>query len=130
MGAYGIGLGRLMAAVVETHHDTDGIIWPRSIAPFDATILVLGREAASLQLAEEAASSLERAGLDVLLDDRDERAGVKFNDADLVGIPVRVSVGRRALASGAVEVKLRGGPEVDQVRPAELGDWASELLKT
>ncbi len=123
MGAYGIGLGRLMAAVVETHHDADGIVWPASIAPFDATILVLGSEPGLVALAEAAASTLEQAGLDVLLDDRDERAGVKFKDADLVGIPVRIGVGRRALGSGAVEAKLRAAPSVDQVRIGELADW-------
>jgi len=130
MGAYGIGLGRLMAAVVETHHDANGIIWPRSLAPFDATVLVLGPKAELLQLAEEAASSLERAGLEVMLDDRDERAGVKFKDADLIGFPVRVGVGRHTLASGAVEIKLRTGPGEDQVRLAELGEWAGARLKT
>jgi prolyl-tRNA synthetase len=129
MGAYGIGLGRLMAAVVETHHDTDGIIWPRSIAPFDATVLVLGSEPGLLSLAEDTARSLELAGLDVLLDDRDERAGVKFKDADLIGIPARIGVGRRALSSGAVEVKLRAEPGVEQLRPAELRHWASALVK-
>jgi prolyl-tRNA synthetase len=129
MGAYGIGLGRLMAAVVETHHDRDGIVWPRSVAPFDASILVLGSEPELLPLAEEAASSLEQAGLDVLLDDRDERAGVKFKDADLIGIPARIGVGRRVLATGALEVKLRAEPGVDQLWPAELGEWASALVK-
>jgi prolyl-tRNA synthetase len=125
MGAYGIGLGRLMAAVVEAHHDDDGIIWPASIAPFDATVLVLGAEPELAALAEAAAAVLEQAGLDVLLDDRDERAGVKFKDADLIGIPVRIGVGRRAPGSGAIEAKLRNGPDVDAVPLAELAEWVA-----
>src|SRR5579859_742783 len=112
MGAYGIGLGRLMAAVVETHHDADGIIWPKLIAPFDAVVLTLGPEPELAALAEAAICQLERAGLDVLYDDRDERPGVKFKDADLIGIPLRVAAGRRGLAANAVECKPRGSRDV------------------
>jgi prolyl-tRNA synthetase len=126
MGAYGIGLGRLMAAVVEAHHDADGIVWPTSIAPFDATVLVLGNEPGLTALGEAATAALARAGLEVLLDDRDERAGVKFKDADLIGIPVRIGVGRRALDAGTVEAKLRQGRSVDQVQVAALAEWATE----
>jgi prolyl-tRNA synthetase len=119
-GAYGIGLGRLMAAVVETHHDADGIIWPKSVAPFDAVVLTLGPEPELVALAEAAVGELERAGLDVLYDDRDERPGVKFKDADLIGIPVRVGVGRRGLAANAVECKTRGLSEVELVGVTDL----------
>src|SRR5262249_45147047 len=87
MGCYGIGLGRIMAAAVELLHDQDGIIWPPSIAPFAATVLTLGPEAELQELAERAVQVLLGAGLDVLYDDRDVRAGVKFKDADLIGIP-------------------------------------------
>jgi prolyl-tRNA synthetase len=97
MGAYGIGLGRLLAAVVEAHHDEDGIIWPPSLAPFDATVLTLGPEPELAATAEQICADLNRAGLEVLYDDRDERAGVKFKDADLIGIPRRIGVGRRGI---------------------------------
>ncbi len=134
MGAYGIGLGRLMAAIVEAHHDPDGIVWPLASAPFDATVLRLGAEPELAGIAEAAAAALEQAGLDVFLDDRDERAGVKFKDADLIGIPLRVSVGRRALATGAVaaklvEAKLRDAPNIDVVPLGALADWATEHLR-
>jgi prolyl-tRNA synthetase len=128
MGAYGIGLGRLMAAVVEAHHDADGIIWPAALAPFDATVLSLGFEAEVQALAEAAAASLAAAGHEVLYDDRDERAGVKFKDADLVGVPLRISIGRRALASGRVEARTRGNPNVHEVRLDELAEWARQCL--
>lgn len=97
MGAYGIGLGRLLAAVVEAHHDADGIIWPPSLAPFDVTVLTLGPEAELATTAEDVCAELQKGGLEVLYDDRDERAGVKFKDADLIGIPRRISVGRRGI---------------------------------
>jgi prolyl-tRNA synthetase len=115
MGAYGIGLGRLMAAIVEAHHDADGIIWPASVAPFDAVVMTLGAEPELATLAEAAVCELERAGLEVLYDDRDERAGVKFKDADLIGVPLRIGVGRRAIAANAVEWKRRSSREVELV---------------
>jgi prolyl-tRNA synthetase len=127
MGAYGIGLGRLMAAIVEAHHDTDGILWPMSVAPFDAVVLTLGVEAELAPLAEAAACELERAGLEVLYDDRDERAGVKLKDADLIGVPLRIGVGRRAIASGAVEWKLRTSREVESVPVGNLAARAATL---
>jgi prolyl-tRNA synthetase len=129
MGAYGIGLGRLMAAAVEAHHDTDGIIWPRSLAPFDATVLTLGAEPELADLAEAAVCELERAGLDVLYDDRDERAGVKFMDADLVGIPLRIGIGRRALGARTVEWKLRAGSTLETVPLAELAQRAESFSR-
>src|SRR5262249_33504192 len=125
MGAYGIGLGRLLAAVVEAHHDADGIIWPASLAPFDATVLTLGGEPELGPIAEAAAQALADAGLEVLYDDRDERAGVKFKDADLIGAPLRIGVGRRALASDTVEWKRRAAPALEQV---PLADLATRVL--
>jgi prolyl-tRNA synthetase len=108
MGSYGIGLGRVMAAVVEHHHDDAGIVWPRSIAPFDVVVLALGGEPETTAAAEDAVRALTTAGLDVLVDDRDERPGVKFKDADLIGVPLRVAVGSRGLSEGrCVEWKLR-----------------------
>jgi prolyl-tRNA synthetase len=104
MGCYGIGLGRLMACVAEAHHDDDGLIWPASIAPYPVHLVALpGGESVADQLYTE----LQRAGIEVLYDDRDERAGVKFKDADLLGMPLRLTVGERSLASGGVEFKRR-----------------------
>ena len=109
MGCYGIGVGRLLACIIEAHHDDQGIIWPISVAPFEVQIVVLtGRKpAGELEAAEKLYAQLKAAGLDVLLDDRDERAGVKFNDADLIGIPIRLTVGSRGLANGQIEMKMR-----------------------
>src|SRR5512146_1475364 len=117
MGSYGIGVERIMAAAIELHHDDDGIIWPLSIAPYRATVLTLGKEPELAKAAEEVVAALARAGIDVLYDDRDERAGVKFKDADLVGIPIRIAVGKKGLAEGKVEWKLRSwaGKQVELV---------------
>jgi prolyl-tRNA synthetase len=104
MGSYGIGLGRVMAAAVEQRHDEDGIRWPRSLAPYDVHVVAL---AGAEQQAEEAAQVLAHAGADVLLDDRDLRAGEKFADADLIGLPLRVTVGKKTLEDGMVDVKDR-----------------------
>lgn len=96
MGSYGIGLERIMAAAIELHHDADGIIWPQSIAPFDVVVTVTNTKQAEIKDAgERLYTELQQAGLDVLLDDRDERAGVKFKDADLIGIPYRITVGKK-----------------------------------
>ncbi len=109
MGCYGIGLGRLMAAVIEAHHDEKGIIWPTSIAPFQVIILVLNSaEPAQAMLGERLYKELSQE-FEVLYDDRDESAGVKFNDADLIGVPVQVVVGPQGLSSGELEVRRRGG---------------------
>lgn len=109
MGSYGIGPGRLMACIAEAHHDDKGLVWPASVAPFDVAITPIGgaKEPAVAQAAEELYRSLVGAGLEVLLDDRDERAGVKFADTDLVGAPWRVTVAARGVAEGVVEVKGR-----------------------
>jgi len=128
MGSYGIGVERVMAAAVELHHDADGIIWPFSIAPFHATVLTMGKEPELAQAAEEVAAALGRAGMEVLLDDRDERAGVKFKDADLIGIPLRIAVGKRGLAEGKIEWKLRRGKQVDLVLLGDVEAHARALL--
>jgi prolyl-tRNA synthetase len=128
MGSYGIGVERVMAAAVELHHDADGIIWPFSIAPFHATVLTMGKEPELAQAAEEVAEALGRAGMEVLLDDRDERAGVKFKDADLIGIPLRIAVGKRGLAEGKIEWKLRRGKQVDLVPLGDVEAQARALL--
>jgi prolyl-tRNA synthetase len=107
MGSYGIGLDRIVAAAVELGSDEAGIVWPPSIAPYHASVLALGAEPTVLAAAERVAADLEAAGLEVLLDDREERPGVKFKDADLIGLPLRLAVGARSLAAGGAEWKLR-----------------------
>jgi len=128
MGSYGIGVGRVMAAAIELHHDADGIIWPWSIAPYQAHVLTLGGEPALAELAEEVVAILEQAGLDVLYDDRDARAGVKFKDADLLGMPLRLGIGRRGLADRAVEWKPRAGGAVESVPVADLPERLRTLI--
>jgi len=120
MGSYGIGIGRVMAAAIERHHDDDGIIWPFSIAPYHAQVVALGTDPALLALVEEVVTALVAAGLDVLYDDRDARAGVKFKDADLLGMPLRITVGRKGLAERTVEWKPRRARAVEIVAVAEL----------
>ncbi|MGI5864255.1 MAG: proline--tRNA ligase [Myxococcales bacterium] len=113
MGSYGIGVERVAAAAVELYHDEDGIRWPLSIAPFHATVLSLqARDAEVAAAAEKLVEQLEKAGVETLYDDRDERPGIKFKDADLIGIPLRFSVGKKGLADGKVELKIRGEKEM------------------
>ena len=112
MGSYGIGVGRLLACVAEEHHDQQGLTWPASVAPFDVYVVALrGGEDGAAQLASEMAEQ----GLDVLLDDRDERPGVKFNDADLIGVPIRMTVSARTVADGQAELKLRRDAQPSRV---------------
>jgi prolyl-tRNA synthetase len=118
MGSYGIGPGRIMAAAIEQHHDENGIIWPRELAPYDAHILVL---AGAEEVAGRAAEALSAAGYDVLLDDRDARAGEKFADADLIGCPIRVTAGKKSLEDGKVDVKDRATGEEARLDVADLG---------
>jgi prolyl-tRNA synthetase len=119
MGSYGIGPGRVLAAAVEQGHDEHGIVWPRSLAPYDVHVVALpGVE----EQAERAAAALEPAGLDVLLDDRDARAGEKFADADLLGMPLRVTVGKKTLEDGAVDLRDRKTGEERRVPIAELAE--------
>jgi prolyl-tRNA synthetase len=118
MGSYGIGPGRTMAAIIEQHYDEHGIVWPRSVAPYDVHLIALqGLE----ERAEEVARKLDEAGDEVLLDDRDQRAGEKFADADLIGLPVRVTVGKQTLEDGAVDVRIRGTGDERRVAIGELG---------
>jgi prolyl-tRNA synthetase len=117
MGSYGIGPGRTMAAIIEQHYDEHGIVWPRSVAPYDVHLIALpGLE----EQAGEVARKLDEAGDEVLLDDRDQRAGEKFADADLIGLPVRVTVGKKTLEDGAVDVRLRETGEERRVGIDEL----------
>lgn len=127
MGSYGIGLERLMAAIIETHHDEWGIIWPASVAPFDVHIVTVGSDDAINMAAQRVYDDVRAASFDALLDDRKESAGVKFNDADLIGVPVRFAISKKSLAEGGVEVKLRAEKERAIVPFAEILDWLAAL---
>jgi prolyl-tRNA synthetase len=108
MGSYGIDVGRLMACVAEEHHDSQGLIWPDSITPYPVHLVVLGSKDGSVEKeAETFYQALIKSGLEPLYDDRNERAGVKFNDADLIGIPLRVTISDRSLTGGGFEFKRR-----------------------
>ena len=112
MGCYGIGVSRLVSAVIEQNNDSEGIIWPPEVAPFDVIILPLDvTDEAIMNLAKDVYSQVIEAGKEALLDDRDERAGIKFKDADLLGIPVQVVIGRTAIKDNVVEIKVRSSKE-------------------
>jgi prolyl-tRNA synthetase len=129
MGSYGIGLGRLMACIIEQHHDEHGIIWPPNVAPFDVSLISLARPGSEIEAAADGLYEwLKENGFEVLYDDRDERAGVKFNDADLIGIPVRLTVSERAMAQGGVELKLRWEAERHLVPDAEIVETIARAL--
>lgn len=123
MGSYGIGLDRLMAVIVEMHHDKDGIVWPASVAPYDLHLMSLGKGEEVRQAADKLYGDLQAAGFEVYYDDRNASAGVKFKDADLIGIPLRVAVGARGLAQGGVEVKPRNSADRQLVPLDELVDY-------
>jgi len=127
MGCYGIGVGRSAAAAIEQNHDANGIIWPPAIAPFDVVTLPLNMDNADVvKAAEDIYKSLVESGLDPALDDRDVRSGVKFNDADLIGYPVQVVVGKKGLAEGKAEIKIRRSGEKISV---PLGEAAAAVKK-
>ncbi|MBL9122257.1 MAG: proline--tRNA ligase, partial [Planctomycetaceae bacterium] len=108
MGCYGIGVNRILAGLIETKHDEQGIVWPMSLAPYEVILAPLNvTQEDVMQVAEKLHETLAAAGVDVLLDDRDQRAGVKFKDADLIGIPLRVVIGGRSFKDGKLEVKWR-----------------------
>ena len=126
-GSYGVGPARVMAAAVEQSHDENGIVWPASIAPYDAHVLALhGGSDQVLEEADRVALALSEAALDVLLDDRDERPGEKFADADLIGAPLRVIVGKKTLEDGAVDVRRRDGSDEGRVAVSEVLKWAKD----
>jgi prolyl-tRNA synthetase len=129
MGCYGIGLGRLLAAVVEQHHDDKGIIWPLSVAPYHVYLCPLYREGSRVaEATEKLYGELEAAGLEVLYDDREESPGVKFNDADLLGIPCRVTVSPRTLEKDSVEFKKRSEKQAEIVPLGEIVAKLKELI--
>ena len=129
MGCYGIGVSRLLSAIVEQHSDENGIVWPRSIAPFDVHVIPVNvKKEEQVELSEKVTELLENAGYKVLVDDRRERPGVKFADSDLIGIPARITVGKKA-AEGIVEIKLRRTGETLEVKLDELLNSLQILLK-
>jgi len=129
MGCYGIGVTRTLQAVIEQSNDKDGIIWPVSVAPFTVCItpLSVASDAPVMKLAQKIYADLLSRGADVILDDRDERPGVKFKDADLVGFPIRIGIGEKSLAKGEVEIKPRGGSLI-AVKPEEAVEKVLELI--
>ena len=129
MGSYGIGVSRLLSAVAEQTADDNGLVWPDSIAPFDVHVIpVNAKKADQMEMANELTVALEKAGYDVLVDDRKERAGVKFADSDLIGIPIRITVGKKA-SDGIVEVKIRKTGETVEVKTEEVVNTVAILLK-
>ena len=131
MGCYGIGVGRTMAAAIEQNNDKDGIVWPRAIAPYEVVVAVVNaKKDDQLAYGEEIYKECQAAGLDTLLDDRKERAGVKFKDCDLIGYPLRVTIGPKAVESDTIEIKVRKTGEVITCSRGEYLGKVQELLKT
>jgi prolyl-tRNA synthetase len=129
MGCYGLGIGRTVAAAIEQNNDADGIIWPRPLAPFEVLLAALNPDDAEVRrVAEEIYGQLLEKGIEVLYDDRDERPGVKFKDADLIGFPVRLVVGAKSLAEGKVEVSLRRDRQKQLVPVVEAVPKVMEML--
>ena len=127
MGCYGIGLGRLMAAIVEASHDKKGIIWPDSVAPFQIHLIELSANNKELtKAAQKLYQDLTKVGLEVLYDDRDKSAGEKLVESDLIGIPMRLVISEKTIAKKAVEVKRR---ESETIKLVEIGKLVSELKK-
>ena len=107
MGWYGIGINRTMAAIIEQHHDENGIKWPMAVAPYQVVVVPVSiKDEEQMRIAEEIYNNLKQIGVEVLMDDRNERVGVKFKDLDLIGIPIRITVGKK-ISEGNVEFKLR-----------------------
>jgi len=129
MGCYGIGVGRTAAAAIEQNHDAKGIIWPAPLAPFHVHVIPLADKGKVLEAAVALESEFERAGIGVLVDDRDERPGVKFNDADLIGCPYQVVIGEKNLSQGLMELKERRTGTVTNLPPADIRPRLTELLK-
>jgi prolyl-tRNA synthetase len=128
MGCYGIGVSRTVQAAVEQSHDADGIIWPSALAPFDVHVVLLDpSDVGVAELCDRVTAALESNGLEVLVDDRDERPGIKFKDADLLGMPLRINLGARGLAKGEAEIIVRRTREKKTVEPSRLVETILEL---
>jgi prolyl-tRNA synthetase len=129
MGSYGIGVERAIAAIAEVHHDDIGLTWPVPVAPAEVTVMLLSvKDEAARAVAEDIYRGLLAGGADALIDDRDERPGVKFKDAELTGIPYRISVGSRDLADGVVEVTERATGEKTRVPVTEVVALVREII--
>ncbi len=129
MGCYGIGVGRMLAAAIEQHHDDKGITFPEPIAPYHASLVALNvADPEVVACADDLYARLEEAGIEVLYDDRSETAGVKFNDADLLGLPLRIVVSARNLAQDAVEIKARSESVAATVPREDLVDRVRDML--
>jgi prolyl-tRNA synthetase len=129
MGCYGIGISRLVAAAIEQNHDANGIIWPLSIAPFHVLLLPINyKDEKTRTTADKLYQDLQKQGVEVLLDDRDERPGVKFKDADLVGIPLRVTIGPKGLDKGFIELRRRSDGNTEEVLLTDAGKKISGIL--
>lgn len=130
MGCYGIGVSRTLAAAVEQNYDEDGIVWPKNIAPYHVIIVPISvRDAEQMKAAETIYQDLEKRGIEVVLDDRNERAGVKFKDADLIGFPVRLTIGKKTTEKGLVELKYRSEKESQDVPLEEIIDRVVEFIR-
>lgn len=130
MGCYGIGLNRIMAAAVEAHHDENGITWPMTIAPFEVVICALDMRVDEVTtMSNQLHDEMATAGIDVLLDDRDARPGFKFKDAELIGFPIRITVGKRGLADGIIEVLMRRTGEVHKIAPGEVVAFVTKHIE-
>ncbi len=130
MGCYGIGISRTLQAVVEQSNDADGIIWPWAVAPWQVLVVNLDpQDAAATELCKKLAQIAESAGADVLIDDRAERPGVKFKDADLIGLPLRLTVGGRGLKEGIFEMKWRTAKEVSKVPIADAESTVGQAVR-
>jgi prolyl-tRNA synthetase len=127
MGCYGIGVTRTLQAIIEQGNDKDGVIWPLSVAPYQVCITPLGiaLESETMKLAEKLYAELVAKGVDVILDDRDERPGVKFKDSELVGFPIRIGIGEKSLVKGEVEIKPRSGA----LQPVKIEAAMDTVLK-
>ncbi|MDH5314555.1 MAG: proline--tRNA ligase, partial [Actinomycetota bacterium] len=129
MGCYGIGITRILAALVEQNHDGEGIVWPRHLAPFDVVVILANADDEPVRTeAERIYAALGQRGIEVVIDDREERAGVKFADADLIGYPVQVTVGKRGLAAGTVDLKVRASGERSTATLEDAVQAATDLL--
>jgi prolyl-tRNA synthetase len=129
MGCYGIGINRIMASAIELYNDENGIIWPIAIAPFEVIVTPVNQDDPDVvRVSEEIYSKLQEAGVEALLDDRDLRGGIKFKDADLIGIPIRVTVGKKSVVEGNVEVKLRSEPQSEKTPIGEAPRKVAELI--
>jgi prolyl-tRNA synthetase len=129
MGCYGIGVGRTVAAAIEQNHDENGIVWPVPLAPYQVIITPVNVNDDKIkQISVQLYEALQQRGIEVILDDRDERAGVKFKDADLIGIPLRVTVGQKLLTAGVLEVKIRKTGEVKMLAADAAEDFVINYI--